>query len=36
MIFEEKEAIKVIPTDGALADSKAVDGCGVLVWNCTR
>jgi hypothetical protein len=27
MIFEEKEAIKVIPTGGALADSKAVDGC---------
>jgi hypothetical protein len=27
MIFEEKEAIKVVPTDGALADSEAVDGC---------
>jgi hypothetical protein len=35
MIFEEKEVIKVIPTDGVLADSEA-DGCWVLVWNCTR
>jgi hypothetical protein len=31
MIFKEKEAIKVIPTGGALAYSKAVDGCSVLV-----
>jgi hypothetical protein len=30
MIFEEKEVIKVIPTDGAFADSEA-DGCWVLV-----
>jgi hypothetical protein len=30
MISEEKEVIKVIPTDGALADSEA-DGCWVLV-----
>jgi hypothetical protein len=30
MIFEEKEVIKVIPTNGALADSE-VDGCWVLV-----
>jgi hypothetical protein len=30
MISEEKEIIKVIPTDGALADSGA-DGCWVLV-----
>jgi hypothetical protein len=36
MIFKEKEAIKVIPTDGALANSEAVDGCWVLVWSCTR
>jgi hypothetical protein len=26
MIFKEKEAVKVIPTDGALASSEAVDG----------
>jgi hypothetical protein len=31
MVFKEKEAMKVIPTDGALADSEAVDGCWVLV-----
>jgi hypothetical protein len=31
MIFEKKEAMKVIPTGGALADSEAVDGCWVLV-----
>jgi hypothetical protein len=31
MIFKEKEAIKVVPTGGALADSGAVDGCWVLV-----
>jgi hypothetical protein len=31
MIFKKKEAIKVIPTGGALADSEAVDGCWVLV-----
>jgi hypothetical protein len=31
MIFKEKEAMKVIPTDGALADSRTVDGCWVLV-----
>jgi hypothetical protein len=31
MIFEKKEAVKVIPTGGALADSEAVDGCWVLV-----
>jgi hypothetical protein len=30
MIFEEKEVIKVIPTDEALAESEA-DGCWVLV-----
>jgi hypothetical protein len=30
MIFEGKEVIKVIPTDGALVDSEA-DGCWVLV-----
>jgi hypothetical protein len=36
MIFEKKEAMKVVPIDGALADSEAVDGCWVLVWNCTR
>jgi hypothetical protein len=36
MIFEEKETIKVIPTGGALTDFEAVDGCWVLVWNCTR
>jgi hypothetical protein len=36
MILKEKEAIKVIPMDGALADSEAVDVCWVLVWNCTR
>jgi hypothetical protein len=30
MIFEEKEVMKVIPPDGALADSEA-DGCWVLV-----
>jgi hypothetical protein len=30
MIFEDKEVMKVIPTDGALADSEA-DGCWVLV-----
>jgi hypothetical protein len=30
MIFEEKEVMKVIPTDGALADSEA-DGCWALV-----
>jgi hypothetical protein len=30
IIFEEKEVIKDIPTDGALAGSKA-DGCWVLV-----
>jgi hypothetical protein len=27
----EKEVIKDIPTDGALAGSEAVDGCWVLV-----
>jgi hypothetical protein len=31
MVFKEKKAMKVIPTDGALADSEAVDGCWVLV-----
>jgi hypothetical protein len=31
MIFKEKEAIRVIPTGGALADSEAIDGCCVLV-----
>jgi hypothetical protein len=31
MIFKDKEAIKVIPTGGALADSEAIDGCWVLV-----
>jgi hypothetical protein len=36
MSFEEKGAIKVIPIGGALADSEAVDGCWVLVWNCIR
>jgi hypothetical protein len=36
MIFAKEEAMKVKPTDGALADSEAVDGCWVLVWNCTR
>jgi hypothetical protein len=30
MIFKEREAIKVIPIGGALADSEAVDGCWVL------
>jgi hypothetical protein len=30
IIFEEKEVIKDIPTDGALAGSEA-DGCWVLV-----
>jgi hypothetical protein len=30
MIFKEREAIKVIPTGEALADSEAVDGCWVL------
>jgi hypothetical protein len=30
MILEEKKVIKIIPTDGALADSEA-DGCWVLV-----
>jgi hypothetical protein len=29
-----KEAIKDIPTDGALAGSEA-DGCWALAWNCT-
>jgi hypothetical protein len=36
MIFEKKEAMKVIPTGGALADSESIDGCWVLVLNCTR
>jgi hypothetical protein len=36
MIFKEKEAVKVIPTGGALADPEAVDGCWVLIWNCIR
>jgi hypothetical protein len=36
MIFENKEAMKIIPTGGTLADSEAVDGCWGLVWNCTR
>jgi hypothetical protein len=36
MIFKDKEEIKVIPTSGALADSEVVDGCWLLVWNCTR
>jgi hypothetical protein len=31
MIFEKKEAMKIIPTDGALEDSEAVDDCWVLV-----
>jgi hypothetical protein len=31
MIFKEEEAMKVIPTGGALAGSEAVDGCWVLV-----
>jgi hypothetical protein len=31
MIFKENEAIRVIPTGGALADSEAVDGC--WVWS---
>jgi hypothetical protein len=31
MVFKEKEAIKVKPTGGALADSEAIDGCWVLV-----
>jgi hypothetical protein len=35
MIFEKKEAMKVIPLDGALAESEAIDGCWVLVWNYT-
>jgi hypothetical protein len=30
MIFKGREAIKVIPTGGALADSEVVDGCWVL------
>jgi hypothetical protein len=34
MIFEEKEVIKGIPIDGALAGSKA-DGCWFLACNCT-
>jgi hypothetical protein len=31
-----KEAVKVIPTGGALADSEAVDGGWFLVCNYTR
>jgi hypothetical protein len=32
--LKEKEVIKVIPIDEALAGSEA-DGCWVLVLNCT-
>jgi hypothetical protein len=32
--LKEKEVIKVIPIDEALAGSEA-DGCWVFVWNCT-
>jgi hypothetical protein len=31
MIFKEEDAVKIIPTGGALADSEAVDGGWFLV-----
>jgi hypothetical protein len=28
--------VKILPVDGALANSVMINGCWVLVWNYTR
>jgi hypothetical protein len=33
MVFKEKDMMKILPVDGALAVSVVVEGCWTLVWN---